>query len=434
MTDSRRARNSKVVAAPEVPTDLRATKLIGGGRALAHAEGSTWMIRGGLPGEWLRVQPTRRRARIVEADVLEVLADEHPARLERSCPHADRCGGCDWPQVDPLTGADLKVSVAAEAAARFPEIAARLCAAPITDSPPAYRLRSRLHWDPRAGVLGFYGHRTWKVSPIAHCRIISPFLAEALSDLTEILMESCPAPADLEILEGSDSAIAAVRPARGGPQSIDGRWLPPASRCGLLDGFHRLTSSSEIIPGWGPDHVFIDLPVRLEVPIGSFFQGNLHLAPWLFERVATLVGAGDEPVVDLHGGVGFLAAAARWVGRKDLTVVEPHEPAAAAAHRNLPDARVSTSTAETFLERTRDLPDQAIAIIDPPRSGMTSELRRRITGWRPRRLVMLGCDPATWSRDAADLIEQGYVLDHLELIDLFPFTHHVEVLAVLEAG
>ena len=147
-----------------------------------------------------------------------------------------------------------------------------------------------------------------------------------------------------------------------------------------------------------------------------------------------LVGAGDEPVVDLHGGVGFLAAAARRVGREDLTVIEPHEPAAAAAHRNLPDARVSTSTAEAFLEQTRDLPDQAIAIIDPPRSGMTSELRRRITGWRPRRLVMLGCDPATWSRDAADLIEQGYVLDHLELIDLFPFTHHVEVLAVLEAG
>jgi len=47
---------------------------------------------------------------------------------------------------------------------------------------------------------------------------------------------------------------------------------------------------------------------------------------------------------------------------------------------------------------------------------------------------MLGCDPATWSRDAAVFIEQGYVLDHLELVDLFPFTHHVEILAVLELG
>ena len=422
-----------MVTKPNTPAELRAAKLIGGGRALAHADGSTWMIRGGLPGEWLRVQPTRHRARIIEAEVIEVLADRHPARLDQSCPHADLCGGCDWPQVDPLAGAQLKVSVAAEAAARFPEISTRICDAPITDSPAAYRLRSRLHWDPRSSVLGFYGPRTWQVSPITHCRIISPALAEMLPCLTEALVEYCPAPVDLEVIEGTTSLVAALRPARGGPKFFDDRWLPPAERCPGLDGFHRLTKASRIIPGWGREDVVMDLPVRLEVPIGSFFQGNRHLVPWLFERVATLVGPGDEPVVDLHGGVGFLAAAAHWAGRSKLTVIEPHEPAAAAAQRNLPDARVETSTAEAFMERSHDLPRSAVAIIDPPRSGMTPELRRRMGDWRPHRLVMLGCDPATWARDTGELMEQGYVLAHLELVDLFPFTHHVEVLAVLEA-
>jgi tRNA/tmRNA/rRNA uracil-C5-methylase (TrmA/RlmC/RlmD family) len=65
---------------------------------------------------------------------------------------------------------------------------------------------------------------------------------------------------------------------------------------------------------------------------------------------------------------------------------------------------------------------------------MTAELRRQLAEWGPERIVMLACDPATWSRDAHSLTERGYRLAHLELVDLFPSTHHVEILAVLERG
>lgn len=418
----------------EAAIDMRAEKLIGGGRVLAHAEGTTWMVRGGLPGELLRVQPSRRRARIVEGEAVEVADDPHPARLERPCPHSAGCGGCDWPHVDPMAGAVLKREVAAEAAARFPELEDRIRTAPITPSPPSYRLRNRLHWDPRGSTLGFYAPRSWRVSPVGNCRIISERLATRLPALIRGLTGRCPAPVDVEILEGADSIVAALRSAKGGPKTVAAHWIPARSENLGIDGFHRLTSSSRILAGWGPEEVGIDLPVRLEIPIGSFFQGNRHLVPWLFERVATLVGKGDEPIVDLHGGVGFLAAAARSAGREDITVVEPHRISSAAARRNLSGARVAASSAERFLEINSDLPSEAVAITDPPRSGMTSELRRRIRLWRPRRVLMLGCDPATWSRDAADLIDGGYVLTHLELVDLFPFTHHVEILAILENG
>ncbi len=433
--DARRSLGCLVLTTiPPGARKIRAVKLIGGGRVLAHADGATWMIRGGLPGEWLLVSPSRRRARIIEADVIEVLGDRHPARLEVSCPHAPDCGGCDWPEVDPHQGADLKIAVAAEAAGRFPEIADRIRGASITDSPSGYRLRSRLHWDPSSRILGFYAPRSWRVSPISHCGIISPTLAAALPVLTENLVHHTHMPVDLEVLEGSGAMVAALRPGRGGPKSIPEGCVPPAAECPGIDGFHRLTRASGIIPGWGLEHVTMDLPVRLEVPIGSFFQGNRHLVPWLFARVADLAGAGDEPVVDLHAGVGFLAAAARWAGHENLTVVEPHRPGAAAAQRNLPDARVIAGSAEDFLEDNRELFPGALAITDPPRTGLTPELRRRLIAWRPHRLLMLGCDPATWSRDAADLMDHGYVLSHLELVDLFPFTHHVEIIAVLESG
>jgi tRNA/tmRNA/rRNA uracil-C5-methylase (TrmA/RlmC/RlmD family) len=94
----------------------------------------------------------------------------------------------------------------------------------------------------------------------------------------------------------------------------------------------------------------------------------------------------------------------------------------------------SGSTAEQYLREAGALPGEALVITDPPRSGLSAELRGRLARWRPERIVMLACDPATWSRDTRDLIDRGYRLTHLELVDLFPSTHHVEILAVLERG
>jgi len=169
VADRRRPRGRAPTAhLTDNPVEVRAGKLIGGGRSLGHTGGTTWMLRGALPAELVLAAPTRRRAGIVEADVLEVVHDPHPARLESPCPHADACGGCDWPHVDSAAGASLKRSVAAESATRFPLLEARLRAASITTSPPAYRLRNRLHWDPRETTLGFYGHRSWRVADSEH--------------------------------------------------------------------------------------------------------------------------------------------------------------------------------------------------------------------------------------------------------------------------
>lgn len=391
------------------------------------------MVHGGLPGELLRVQKTRRRAGIVEAITLEVLNDQHPARLESSCPHSGECGGCDWPHVDPKPGALLKRDVAAEAAARFPEIAKLIRDAPVKDSPHRYRLRNRLHWDPRRQTLGFYGPRSWQVAEISECRIISPALTGVMPSLESALGDCCPQPVDVEILDGSDGIVAALLATRGGGRHISNEWLPSSRSCPGIAGFHRLDRSSALVPGWGLDRVTMDLPIDLEVPIGSFFQGNRHLIRWLFDRVASLIGPGDEPVYDLHGGVGFLAAAANWAGRSAVTVVEVHPGAAEAARRNLPTAEVSPTTAEAFLKAHEQLPSSSIVITDPPRSGMTRALRSGITEWHPGRILMLGCDPATWSRDAAEFMDHGYVVRHIEVVDLFPFTHHVEILAVLES-
>ncbi len=412
--------------------------LAGGGMGVAHLEDQVWFVRGALPGETVEADAVRSRARVREAEVRRLAGPPHPARESDPCPHAPRCGGCDWPHVRPEDGARLKASVAAGAARGHPELSQILKGAPVRSSPLNYRLRARLHWDAEAGRLGFYRRRSWEVTGIQGCRLLSPRLQCSLQGLEEALRYAVPGTVDVEWLEdlAGASAVAALRPARGGPREIPEGWLPPAAKSqGLVDGWHVLSPSGRRRVGWGAEGVTMELPVPLHVPIGAFFQVNRHLVPWLFQRVAALARPGDRPVWDLHGGVGLLAAAAATAGTGPVTLVEPFRPAARAAAANIPAARVVVGrTAEAYLARHRRLTPEAVVLTDPPRSGMTAKLRHQITGWHPRRLVMMSCDPATWARDAAGFLARGYRLEHVELVDLFPGTSHVEVLAVLESG
>jgi tRNA/tmRNA/rRNA uracil-C5-methylase (TrmA/RlmC/RlmD family) len=410
--------------------------MIGGGRALAHHEGETWMVGGALPGELVRAAVTRRRAGIVEARTEAVRSHPHPARLDDPCPQTGVCGGCDWPHVDPFAGADLKVAAAAEAARAHPNLAQRISSAPVHRSESGYRLRARLHWDGSRKTLGFYEQRTRTVVSVAPCRILSPGFMAALPYLKNALAQRCAEHVDVEWLEGSvpGSAVAALRPAKGGVGAIDREWLPEADEIRPhAAGFHALTKKGRLHHGWGATEVRIELPVPLEVPIGAFFQGNRHLIGPLFERVAELVGPEPLPVFDLHAGVGYLAAAARFAATRELTLVEPHRVAASAAARNLPDATiVAGSTAESFVADQAVLPRRSLVITDPPRIGLSIELRRRLASWRPARILMLGCDPSTWARDAGFLCEHGYQPTVVEVFDLFPSTHHLEIVALLE--
>ena len=72
-------------------------------------------------------------------------------------------------------------------------------------------------------------------------------------------------------------------------------------------------------------------------------------------------------------------------------------------------------TAENFLSVSGNLPQHALVITDPPRRGLSRPLRDDLARWKPNRILMLGCDPATWARDAAHLVNHGYRVTELEL-------------------
>lgn len=409
---------------------LEIEALGGGGRGVAHAEGQAWFVAGALPGEVVEAVTECRRAGIVEARATSVLRAS-PWREAEPCPVAATCGGCDLAHVRSDASAEVLRAVAAGALRHAPSsLAAAVAGARVVVSPWRYRLRATLHWDPEAGRLGFFGAASHQVVDIAPCRVVSSLLLGALEALQRALGGAHLPAGELSWLEDIKGARAVA--------GWTGWGAPPRPAVKELVGFHPLDRGGRVRPGgWGEAANTIRIPfgggdscVALTVPVGAFFQGNRFLVPRLFERVAALVRAAGLPrVVDLYGGVGFLAAAARVAGVGDVTLVEAAGVAAAAARANLPGARVVPSTAEGYLRRPRS-GSGTLAILDPPRRGLSREARDGMLRWQPEAIVLLACDPASLGRDAGALLTAGYELQSVELWDLFAGSHHVETLAV----
>ncbi len=406
---------------------LKVESLAGGGRGVAHAGGRVWFVAGALPGEEVEAELEGERAGVIEARVRTVyrpslMRDKDP------CPVAGECGGCDLAHLR-RDGAKDALRAILTGALRHspPELAAAVAKAPVVVSPMAWRIRARLHWDPESRVLGFFSPRSYQAIDIASCRVVTERLLATLPELAAALTRARSGVGEVEWLEDleSETAIAGWR----------GDGNPPRGPVGTLAGWHPLTEAGAIRRGgWGKQGVVMRLPIPLRVPIGAFFQGNRHLVPKLFVRVAELVAAARPgTVVDLFGGVGFLAAAARHGGAAQIVVVEAQRSAARAAAENLGGADVQAVEAEEYLAAPAPAAG-TLAVLDPPRSGLTPVARRRLVAWSPDAVLWLACDPAAFGRDAAELLAAGYRLETLEIWDLFAGSHHAETLALLRRG
>jgi 23S rRNA (uracil1939-C5)-methyltransferase len=401
---------------------LEIQSLGGGGRGVARAKRKVWFVVGALPGEVVDAEIERERSGIVEARVKTVIKAS-PWREADPCPVAGACGGCDLAHLRRSATADALREITCGALRHAPPgLAEKVRQAQVVVSEMSWRLRARLHWQAETKVLGFRQLRSHQTVEISPCRVVSRLLLDGLPRLAEALADANLPDGEVEWLEnlGASAAVAGWR----------GAQAPPEVPVRGLAGWHPLGEGGALLPGgWGARGVTMDLPVSLRVPVGTFFQGNRHLVPRLFTRIGELVRAhGHARVIDLYGGVGFLAAAARHAGAAAITVIEGNRIAAEAAAANLPGALVLAVSAEDYLADAGS-GRATLAIVDPPRTGLSAAATEGLLRWRPTGIVLLSCDAARFGRDTSTLLTTGYKLASLELWDLFAGSHHVEILA-----
>jgi 23S rRNA (uracil1939-C5)-methyltransferase len=178
-----------------------------------------------------------------------------------------------------------------------------------------------------------------------------------------------------------------------------------------------------------------DRRARYHVGPNAFFQTNTAGAGELFGTVREFSGlTGGETVLDLYCGIGaigiFLADKAARVVGFEISEEAVGKAWSSAKLNGLENCEFAVGTLDT-VANLKGMPRNDVLIIDPPRSGMHENTVRAILDLAPPRIVAVSCDPATLARDVKRLSEK-YVLKRARAVDMFPHTHHIETVALLE--
>jgi 23S rRNA (uracil1939-C5)-methyltransferase len=205
------------------------------------------------------------------------------------------------------------------------------------------------------------------------------------------------------------------------------------------DSLAETTAGGETELVWGEEK----LPERLGeldllISPEAFFQTNTEMAERLYEIVAGYAALeGWERVYDLYSGIGTIALTlAPRAG--ELWGIELVEQAVADA---IAGARANGITKANFFAGDARLalpellaragrPD--VLVVDPPRAGLSKKVVHRIVDCAPKRIVYVSCNPTTLAPNAAELVESGWTLREVTPVDMFPQTHHIECVALLE--
>ena len=374
-----------------------------------------------------------------------------PHHVEPPCRHFGRCGGCQLQQLDEESLRDFVEARVANASSAQ-ELGAEHIAPPHL-SPPGTRRRASLRAESSGGriVIGFREAKSHRLVELAECPVLLPELFAILSPLRKLLIclgqgggqskgrnrkpggrNAMPRmAADIELAmteQGVDLGIKGL--------TVEGLAGNEAMRdFAQAHGLARLTLDQ----GYGPETLWEPEPVTVSLggggvgfPPGAFLQATLDGEEALVEAAREWL-AGSTAIADLFSGLGtfaFALAGSRiGEGAKVLAVEaarDTHLACKAAAgrvgllihalHRDLFRNPLQTDELNRF----------DAVLLDPPRAGARAQVERLAESEVPR-IVYISCNPSSWSRDAALLVNAGYRLVELRPVGQFRWSTHVEL-------
>ncbi len=462
--------------------ELEIDSLAFGGEGVARLGdgGYVVFVAGAIPGDRVRAVVHKRKRSYAHARTLEVLR----ASPERIPPTADH-PGVPWQVIPYERQLEVKSEQVLEALRRIGRLDG-FALEPIVPAVERWRYRNKLEYSFGGGpgeggelVCGFHapagGNR---VTSIADCLLAS----EAGNLARDLALRWCrvqglsawdrgrgrapgaprgqrPAPAadgrarlrNLVVREGRRTGKLQVRLVTTAGE-LEAGELAGALSAGLgesLGGvlWTRSNSVAETTAGGETELIWGDaeLPERLgeldlRISPEAFFQTNTEMAELLYGVVVEYAALeGWERVYDLYSGIGTIALtlAPRAGELWGIELVpEAVADAIAGARRNeITKARFfagDTRLALPELIGRAGRPD--VVVVDPPRAGLSKKVVHRIIEASPRRIVYVSCNPTTLAPNAAELVEAGWALRRVRPVDMFPQTHHIECVAVLERG
>ena len=428
------------------------------GQGVAHVEGCAVFLPNAVAGERVRLRIEKAQKTWAAGKIVEIL-EKSPHRVNRECPVAKLCGGCDFWHMDYEEETRLKSERVKACLNRL--AGESLTEMPILAAPDCHGYRNKAQYPVAAkkgrAYAGFFRAGTHDVVENRRCLIL-PEETDAVRDaVMDYVNQFRISVYDEATHKGLLRHIYVRRGAVSGQILVclvcNGEKLPKVeallSRLQKIPGFTTLVLSVNTKKGnavlgerfvtlFGPGYIedtLCGLTFRLSPR--SFYQVNHHQAQRLYETAIALAGiTKNDTVLDLYCGVGTITLAMASSAGKVIGVeVIPQavEDAKDNAKRNgIENAEFfcgDAGQAALELERSGVRPD--VVVVDPPRKGLNADTIEALHRMAPRRIVYVSCDPATLARDVAMLKQRGYALQSATAADLFPKCAHVETVVLM---
>lgn len=425
------------------------------GSGVARIDGLAVFVKGGIAGETCAVEIEHVGHSAAWAHITELLSPA-PGRIVPDCPHFGTCGGCQLRHMTYETELAFKRQKVSDALRRIGGLDAEV--------PPVLGAADRSHYRNKAQFpvgpgprVGFYRERSHQVVDVDNCALQSP-AANALAAALRGWMKEYNVPAyDEKSRKGLVRHLFVRSNAAGESLAavvVNGKALPFEAE--LVETFRAATPSlvgvilnenrrdTNVILGdgwrtlWGESTLQDTLQgvaFRLSVP--AFYQVNHAQTEVLYalaEEFAALTG--EETLLDLYCGIGAIgltmANKCKTLLGAEIVPAAIEDAKENAAANGVTNARflcADASEVASQLAQTGEVID--VAIVDPPRKGLSPPVVESLLKIAPNRIVYVSCDPATLARDLK-LLSAAYAVKKVQSVDLFPRTFHVETVVKLE--
>ncbi|MCG8707334.1 23S rRNA (uracil(1939)-C(5))-methyltransferase RlmD [Brenneria sp. 4F2] len=407
------------------------------GQGVARHQGKTIFVTGALPGEQAEVRLTDEKRQFAHAKLKRLLT-RSPQRVEPRCPHFNRCGGCQQQHADMALQQRSKDSALMRLMARETGVAAP-AGEPITGPAYEYRRRARLALYYQAKqqrlLMGYRQAGSHDLVDVQVCPILRPELNALLAPLRDCLsrLQAVKRLGHVELVQADNGSLLVLR-------HLDP--LSAADAQALRDFAQRYAVSIYLAPDadaltclQGEAPLYHVAGLTLAFSPRDFIQVNDRVNQQMVSQALDWLEVGPQDrILDLFCGMGnfTLPLAQRAAG------VVGVEGVAALVEKGRENARRNGLENVAFFHQNLedDVSRQPWAaqgfdkiLLDPARAGAAGVMTQ-IVKLSPRRVVYVSCNPTTLARDSKILLDAGYRLSNVTMLDMFPHTGHLESMAL----
>lgn len=409
-------------------------------QGIARYQSKIAFVAGALPGEQVQARVTEDKAGFIKATTVKVL-QAAPERSAAVCQFAASCGGCQLQHLTVAAQQQLKQQGIDKLIRHQTGIAALPWQPMLSAQHSGYRRRARigLWFDKKQRTLtvGFRKSGDKQLTAISNCMVLSPVLApvfEALQQAVSTLTDpGCVTHA--EVLDADGTAFVIVRHVRALTEQEQQRFVsawPAAVWLGEAEpgNFTYWQQGRNV-----PQYTLANQGLTLKFAPDDFIQVNQSVNQMMINQALDwLQLTPDDVVLDLYAGMGNftlpLAQRAKTVRAVEGVAKMVQQLTTNADLNGL--SNVAAYQADLHLAWPKapwHQRDYTKVVLDPARAGAQGAAEQ-IVQLKPAQILYVSCNAATFARDAKVLLGGGYHLEKLAGIDMFPYTSHLEVMAL----